>query len=102
MVILEAPDVMQKRLSVPQQIFDHCAQASIPTEGNAAGRSGFDLEGAPDGPFPYPIHWTRKARGAMAGCVLSALVGFATIFWYGWSSKKTYATTAASPARLAE
>ncbi|KAJ2691481.1 ferroxidase fet3 [Coemansia sp. RSA 1285] len=102
MVILEAPDVMQKRLSVPQQILDHCAQASIPTEGNAAGRSGFDLEGAPDGPFPYPIHWTRKARGAMAGCVLSALVGFATIFWYGWSSKKTYATTAASPARLAE
>ncbi|KAJ1989181.1 ferroxidase fet3 [Coemansia umbellata] len=91
MVIIEAPDVMQQRISVPQEIYDQCKQAGIPTKGNAAGRSGLDLTGAPDGPNPYPLGWTKKAKGAMAGCVLSALVGFATIFWYGWSSKRTYA-----------
>ncbi|KAJ2744922.1 ferroxidase fet3 [Coemansia sp. BCRC 34301] len=90
MVIVEAPDVMQKRIRVPQQILDHCSLADIPTKGNAAGREGFDLTGVPEGPYPYPLGWTRKAKGAMAGCVLSALVGFASIVWYGWSTQQSY------------
>ncbi|KAJ2383715.1 ferroxidase fet3 [Coemansia sp. RSA 2611] len=90
MVIIEAPDVMQKRIRVPQQILDHCKAAGIPTAGNAAGRQGYDLKGAPEGPYPYPLGWTSKAKGAMAGCILSALVGFASILWYGWSSQQSY------------
>ncbi|KAJ1903025.1 ferroxidase fet3 [Coemansia sp. S100] len=90
MVIIEAPDVMQKRIRVPQQILDQCAAAGIPTSGNAAGREGYDLRGAPEGPYPYPLGWTSKAKGAMAGCILSALVGFASIIWYGWSSQQSY------------
>ncbi|KAJ1937066.1 ferroxidase fet3 [Kickxella alabastrina] len=90
MVIIEAPDLMQERIKVPQQIIDQCALAGIPTSGNAAGRSGLDLEGAPDGPYLYPLGWTSKAKGALAGCILSAIVGFVTIVWYGWSSQRTY------------
>ncbi|KAJ2001172.1 ferroxidase fet3 [Coemansia thaxteri] len=95
MVIVEAPDVMQQRIRVPQLILDQCKAAGIPTLGNAAGREGLDLRGAPEGPYPYPLGWTRKAKGAMAGCVLSALVGFATIVWYGWSSQQSYRAVAA-------
>ncbi|KAJ2778191.1 ferroxidase fet3 [Coemansia javaensis] len=90
MVIVEAPEMMPQRIAVPQQIVDHCRAAGIPTSGNAAGRAGLDLEGEAVGPFPYPYGWTTKAKGAMAGCILAALVGFAAIVWYGWSSKRSY------------
>ncbi|KAJ1727134.1 ferroxidase fet3 [Coemansia biformis] len=90
MLIVEAPDVMQQRIKVPQQVYDHCEWAGVKTKGNAAGREGLDLTGAPDGPYLYPFGWTTKAKGAMAGCILSALVGFCAIVWYGWSSKKSY------------
>ncbi|KAJ1952865.1 ferroxidase fet3, partial [Dipsacomyces acuminosporus] len=70
MVFIEAPDVMQKRISVPQQIYDQCKAANIPTAGNAAGRQGHDLQGAPDGPNPNataasaPAHHTASDSGA--------------------------------------
>lgn len=28
--------------------------------------------------------WTPKAIGALAGCIITALLGFATVVWYGW------------------
>ncbi|KAJ2608512.1 ferroxidase fet3 [Coemansia sp. RSA 1365] len=90
MVIVEAPDVMQQRLHVPKQIYNHCASAGIPTSGNAAGRKGVDLEGLPTGPFPYPFGWTRKAKGALAGCVIAALIGILAIIWQGWRGKDKY------------
>lgn len=97
MVIVEAPEKMQERLEVPQQILDQCKAAGIPTEGNAAGKRGFDLEGAPYGPMVYPLGWTRKAKGGMAGCVLSAMVGIGSILWYGWRSRKQYRPVATIP-----
>ncbi|KAI8318680.1 hypothetical protein GQ54DRAFT_300005 [Martensiomyces pterosporus] len=103
LVFVEAPDVMQKKIKVPQQIYDQCAAAGIKTSGNAAGREGFDLRGAPDGPHPYQLGWTSKAKGAMAGCILSALVGICTIVWYGWSSQRAYKAVATTdPAEAAE
>lgn len=30
--------------------------------------------------------WTPKAIGALAGCIITALLGFATIVWYGWGA----------------
>ncbi|KAJ1950737.1 ferroxidase fet3, partial [Linderina pennispora] len=90
MIFIESPDLMQERLKVPQQIYDHCEARGIKTSGNAAGREGFDLTGAPYGPFVYPQGWTKKAKGALAGCVISALLGICTIFWYGWTSQKAY------------
>ncbi|KAJ1882410.1 ferroxidase fet3 [Coemansia sp. RSA 1722] len=90
MVFIEAPDKMKERIKVPQQVLDHCSAAGIATSGNAAAREGLDLTGLPEGPFLYPLGWTKKAKGAMAGCILSALVGICTILWYGWSSKDQY------------
>lgn len=36
------------------------------------------------GPYPqtHILGWTTKAKGALAGCVLTALLGFLTIVWY--------------------
>ncbi|KAJ2802108.1 ferroxidase fet3 [Coemansia guatemalensis] len=90
MVVVEAPDVMQQRLHVPQQLYDHCASAGIATSGNAAGRAGLDLQGLPTGPFPYPLGWTRKARAALAGCVVAALIGISAIVWQGWRGRGRY------------
>ena len=40
------------------------------------------------GPFTqwHLIGWTPKAKGALAGCILAALVGITTIFWYSLNS----------------
>ncbi|KAJ2830398.1 hypothetical protein IWW50_000312, partial [Coemansia erecta] len=43
-----------------------------------------------DGPVLYPAGWTARAKGALAGCILAALFGFATILWYRWSSSAKY------------
>jgi iron transport multicopper oxidase len=32
------------------------------------------------------LNWTTKAKGAMAGCVLTALLGLLSIVWYGWGN----------------
>lgn len=29
--------------------------------------------------------WTPKAIGALAGTILTTLIGFATVIWYGWA-----------------
>ncbi|KAJ1962113.1 ferroxidase fet3 [Dipsacomyces acuminosporus] len=89
-VFIEAPNMMQKKLKIPQQIYKQCEAAGIPSSGNAAGHEGYDLHGVPFGPFPYPVGWTRKATGAMAACVISALVGICAIVWFGWISNRAY------------
>jgi iron transport multicopper oxidase len=84
MVFVEAPDVMQKTLQIPQQMKDHCAKLGVPSEGNVVGKfSTTDFKGQPYGPFPVVMGWTPKAIGALAGCIITFLVGFATIVWYG-------------------
>ncbi|KAJ1830435.1 ferroxidase fet3 [Coemansia sp. RSA 2711] len=83
MQFVVAPDVMRKSLNVPEVVYDQCRQMGLPVAGNALDQPG---------PLVYPAGWTRKAKGAMAGCIVSALVGFAAIVWYGWSSQRTYKT----------
>lgn len=83
-VFVEAPDVMQKTLQMPQQMLDHCTKQNIPTTGNVVGKmSATDFSGQPWGPFHVVMGWTPKAIGALAGCIITFLVGFATIVWYG-------------------
>ncbi|WOO80563.1 Iron multicopper oxidase fer1 [Vanrija pseudolonga] len=83
-VFIEAPDVMQKTLTVPQQMYDHCKFFKQATSGNVVGlNSTTDFKGQPWGPFPLKMNWTPKAIGAMAGCILTAIIGFLTVVWYG-------------------
>ncbi|KAK8865574.1 hypothetical protein IAR55_000718 [Kwoniella newhampshirensis] len=85
-IFLEAVDAFQAENTtnvVPSQIYDHCQYWNSPTEGNIVGTfSTTDLKGQPWGPFPLKMGWTPKAIGALAGCLITALLGFATIVWY--------------------
>ncbi|WVQ82538.1 hypothetical protein IAT38_004667 [Cryptococcus sp. DSM 104549] len=83
-VFIEAPEKFQEsNSSVPQTILDHCTAQGISTTGNIVGKmSTTDFKGQPWGPFPLKMGWTPKAIGALAGCIITAIVGVLTIIWY--------------------
>jgi iron transport multicopper oxidase len=98
-VFIEAPEKMQEvNTTVPQVFHDHCAYWKMPTSGNIVGKmSSTDFAGQPLGPFPLVMvshfaipagerancqGWTPKAIGALAGCILTAILGFLTIVFY--------------------
>ncbi|KAI8967984.1 multicopper oxidase-domain-containing protein [Mycotypha africana] len=79
---VEAPDVAQQRITLPQSFKDICTAGGNAWEGNAAGKQGLDLQGVPDGIYlPYD-GFTAKGKGAMAGCIIAALLGIAAIIAY--------------------
>ncbi|KAF8632864.1 hypothetical protein AX17_004712 [Amanita inopinata Kibby_2008] len=82
--LVEAPLIAQQRAgSFPQAITDQCRTLGKPVSGNAAGHASVtDLSGLPMGPFPQRLGWHSKGIGAMAGCVLTALLGMLTVVWY--------------------
>ncbi|KAJ2246025.1 ferroxidase fet3 [Coemansia sp. RSA 2526] len=43
--LIEAPDVMQRTLRVPQEMIEFCRILGHPTRGNSAGRAGSDMTG---------------------------------------------------------
>jgi iron transport multicopper oxidase len=81
---IEAPLEAQKRNSIPQVAFDQCAALGLPFTGNAAGHTDdiLNLSGLPEGPFPQILGWRPKGIGAMAGCVLTAVIGMLSVTWY--------------------
>ncbi|KAI8144976.1 multicopper oxidase-domain-containing protein [Fennellomyces sp. T-0311] len=79
---IEAPDVAQQRMTLPQSFNDLCTASGINPTGNAAGKDGLDLSGAPSGITLIPDEFTPRGKGAMAGCIIAALLGIATIIWY--------------------
>ncbi|KAH9478002.1 Iron multicopper oxidase fer1 [Psilocybe cubensis] len=82
--LVEAPLQAQAlRENVPQVMYDHCQALGKPISGNAAGiASATDLTGLPLGPFPQKLGWHPKGIGAMAGCVLTAVLGMMAVTWY--------------------
>jgi len=89
MTFIEAPAQAQTKLKMPQQMLDHCTKQKIPISGNVVGKnSTTDFRGQPLGPFPqaHILGWTSKAKGALAGTVLTALLGLLTIVWYSAGS----------------
>lgn len=74
---------------MPQEMLDQCQAQNIAISGNVAGKnSTTDLKGQPVGPFTqwHLIGWTPRAKGALAGCILAALVGIVTIVWYSMNA----------------
>lgn len=69
-------------MSIPQPLNDLCKASGIPTTGNAAGKEGLDLSGAPSGITLIPDEFTPRGIGAMAGCIIAALLGIGTIIWF--------------------
>nr|AHZ58332.1 laccase [Auricularia auricula-judae] len=82
--LFESPLEAQKILKPPQFMFDQCAALGVPTVGNAAGHTGSDLDGLKLGPFQQKLGWRPKGIVAMTGCVLTAVLGMATVAWYAW------------------
>lgn len=37
----------------------------------------------PLGPYPQVLGWTPRGIGAMFACVFTAVLGMATVVWYG-------------------
>ncbi|KAJ8663340.1 hypothetical protein O0I10_000579 [Lichtheimia ornata] len=81
-LFIVAPDVAQQRMSLPQSMKDLCQASGIPATGNAAGNEGLDLSGAPSGITLIPDEFTPRGIGAMAGCIIAALLGIGTIIWF--------------------
>jgi iron transport multicopper oxidase len=79
---------MQESIQFPDVMIRQCQKQNIPIIGNAANHSDLnggwlDLAGQPAPPPPLPNGFTAKGYGAMAGCALAAVIGMATIIWYG-------------------
>ncbi|KAI5479835.1 laccase [Pseudohyphozyma bogoriensis] len=87
-VFIEAPTEAQEIMTLPDQVIDQCAAQGIATSGNIAGKnSTTDLKGEALGPYPQNNGWHAKGIGAMAGCILTALVGMAGVVWYAFGGQ---------------
>ncbi|KAJ3506458.1 hypothetical protein NLJ89_g6860 [Agrocybe chaxingu] len=82
--LVEAPiEAQQYVANVPPTMYDHCKALGKPISGNAAGHASVtDLTGLPLGPYPQNLGWHSKGIGAMAGCVLAAVLGMISVAWY--------------------
>lgn len=88
MVVIEAPEQIQKNLNVPSYMYQQCQQQGLPYTGNAGGLQSLTNFGAlPAGPTPLSPGWTPKAIGTFVACLITALLGIGTVSWYGFSSK---------------
>lgn len=104
-IMITDPSYSQSKLEIPQTMKDHCAYWGYSATGNVVGlNSTTDFKGEAVGPFPLVMvsvsrilvgrffllllndiiqGWTTKAKGALAGCIIAALAGFASVVWYG-------------------
>ncbi|KAJ7138427.1 Fet3 protein [Mycena crocata] len=94
--LIEAPIQAQQFASnVPSHIQDNCKALGLPVSGNAAGRTDpTDLAGIKLGPYPQNNGWHSRGIGAMAGCVLTAVlaksrIGMLTVVWYALGGRIT-------------
>ncbi|CAO3626077.1 unnamed protein product [Cunninghamella blakesleeana] len=83
--LITGADVANQRMTLPQSFKDVCTAGGNPWSGNAAGKEGLDLSGAPSGITLIPDGFTPKAKGALAACVIAALIGMGTIVFYALS-----------------
>lgn len=60
----------------------------MPVSQNAVGlMSVTNLKGEKLGPYPQILGWRPRGIGAMAGCVLTALLGMVTVVWYAFGGQ---------------
>jgi len=80
--LIEAPEVMNSVLTVDPTHYEQCKALGIPYQGNAAGNSGLDLNGANLGPTILPGTFTAKGIVALIFTIIAALLGLLTVVWY--------------------
>jgi iron transport multicopper oxidase len=90
LTLIEAPEQIQERISVPENHYDTCKAADKQYEGNAAGNTEdfLDLTGQNEQVAWLPAGFTAKGIVAMVFSCVSAFLGMAFITVYGISGIK--------------
>ncbi|OJJ51810.1 hypothetical protein ASPZODRAFT_127944 [Penicilliopsis zonata CBS 506.65] len=90
MTMVEAPDQMQQRLTIPDDHYAACKAAGVKTEGNAAGNDVdfTDLTGQNVQPGWLPAGFTTRGIVALVFSVACAFLGMGSIVLYGLSDLK--------------
>ncbi|KAJ5633512.1 ferro-O2-oxidoreductase [Penicillium herquei] len=90
MTFVEAPMVLQQRLTVPDDHWEVCRAASVPDVGNAAANTVdyLDLKGQNTQPAWLPAGFTARGIVALVFSCISAVAGMAFITMYGLSDLK--------------
>ncbi|OMH82176.1 Iron transport multicopper oxidase fio1 [Zancudomyces culisetae] len=90
-VFIEAPLQLQKTLAFPFDTHnDICGAAGFMMSGNAAGNEGLDLTGAPYGPRMIDYGFHAKGIIALVFCIISAILGTASIIYYSRALIKAF------------
>lgn len=97
-MFVEAPDVAQQRMTLSEALKDLCTAGGYAATGNAAGKQGLDLSGAPSGVTLIYDGFTAKGKGAMAACIIAALIGMGSIVWYALADPEKKAREIAAAA----
>ena len=81
--MIEAPQELQKSLTIPADHFKVCTDARLPITGNAAANTKdfYDLTGENMPPAPLPAGFTARGVVALAFSCISAFLGIAVISW---------------------
>ena len=81
--MIEAPEELQKSLTIPEDHLKVCRDQGIATAGNAAGNSQdfLDLKGERLPPEALPAGFTARGIVALVFSALSAVLGLAVIVW---------------------
>ena len=87
-LLIEAPNMIQKRLNIPAESKQNCLAMNKLISGNAAGvNDSSSFPGVAGQLSLYPTGFsTRGAQAAILMCVFSAFIGLAGVVWYGLSS----------------
>jgi iron transport multicopper oxidase len=87
LTFIEAPNVLQQQLTIPQQHIDVCQAAGIPFKGNAAANEQdlLDLVGQNSQQPWLPAGFTARGIVALVFSCISAFLGMGSIAWYGMS-----------------
>ncbi|KAL3445463.1 Cupredoxin [Aspergillus insuetus] len=83
--MVEAPLDLQQSLAIPQDHYQACNEAGTPKGENAAGNTENiqDHSGVNTSPEPLPEGFTAHGIIALVFSCLAAILGLATIVWYG-------------------
>lgn len=92
---IEAPEVLDKTLEIPEDHFAACqfGKNPVPLQGNAAGRGRKDgevrgwlvLDGQPSPPGQLPSGFTRGGVVALVMSCVTGILGVGVVGWYGFS-----------------
>jgi iron transport multicopper oxidase len=88
--MIEAPDLIPSRLNIPQDHYDVCKAAGVPSSGNAAANTEdfLDLSGQNKQQSFLPGGFTARGIVALVFSCVSAFLGIAFLVVYGLSDLK--------------